>query len=285
MIMKGEGLARLLFRFAWVVQGLTVAVGVSAQMIHRVEMPPDWETIPDVPGWYWHLVHALKQHTWWITISCFVLASLAGWMKVAVGPPKLWLQVHKLLDQFQARAFPPPSNSNAPPLHHNRVTLFQHRPWIWAFCCWPGTGWMVPIQRSGVATRKTAARFRAPDDAERVEGIAGTVWVRSGTIFVPTLEGQGSKLLPAIKVDAPDSRIDEYAKRTFTSERWIRRRMKRLHNDGCLHRSFCGFPVTVEGKPWGVLVIDSMEGALDPAHISDAFTPYETALSTLLAGR
>jgi hypothetical protein len=101
----------------------------------------------------------------------------------------------------------------------------------------------MPVERSGHTTRRKISVFLAPDDADRAEGIAGQTWAQNQVVLVsdlPSLEGNA----------VPQEVIKEYARSTWISEEWAHCRRPQA-------RSFCGIPVEVKGKLWGVIVIDS----------------------------
>jgi GAF domain len=93
---------------------------------------------------------------------------------------------------------------------------------------------------------KTNTIFLAPDDAGNAEGIAGQVWASGQTLTVDDF--------PEITERASDDQIAEYAKKTFVSEVWVRKRMGKR----TLSRSIAGIPVEVKNELWGVLILDSL---------------------------
>ena len=180
------------------------------------------------------------QSTAWLTLPLLTLGfGSAQLLRRLLGPPWAWGVIHYLLDQFQGYVFAGKGNE---PLHFHRVTLFKYRRWRVCFSRWPWSGWLTPVERSGHTTKRRISVFRAPDDADCAEGIAGQTWARNQVVVVsdlPSLEGTPS----------PQD-IHEYAKRSWVSADWAERRPP-------LARSFCGIPVQTKGKLWGVIVIDS----------------------------
>jgi transcriptional regulator with GAF, ATPase, and Fis domain len=108
-------------------------------------------------------------------------------------------------------------------------------------------------------TQKTNTIFLAPDDAENAEGVAGQAWSSDQVIIV--------KNLPVINRDSTDEKVREYAKRTFTSEAWVRKRFGRRQRS----RAICGIPVEVNNERWGVIVLDSVR----PDSIKDSAQAWE----------
>lgn len=180
-------------------------------------------------------------NAWYLIPAMAIVVGGASLVKQILGPPWVWNVIHSLLDDLQRRAF---GNDRTGPLHHHRATLFKHVSWRICFRRWPWSGWLIPVERSGHATRRCGVRFLAPDDADRAEGIAGQTWVCKEVIFVdglPCLDGKMS-----------NTKCRDYSKKTWVSEDW-------LQNERSHARSFCGIPVEVKGKLWGVIVLDSRD--------------------------
>ncbi len=163
-----------------------------------------------------------------------------------VPQPWLWTTVHKLLTSFQRDIFQA-ELSRGDPMDLHRLTLFKRlrfRCWV---CKWPWSGWLVPIERSGHTTQSTAAVFRAPDEAKRAEGVAGNTWRASVVIFRENLPDVSSAA-------APPQDVADYARQTWTTPELVARRRPSA-------RSYVGIPLDVNGKPWGVVVLDSTDAA------------------------
>jgi len=186
----------------------------------------------------------------------------------AVGPPWIWDAIHSNLDSFRDYAFP---DQQGDMLHEHRVTLFKYVRWHWCFKKWPWSGWLVPVERSGFTTRRTSAAFRAPDDANEVEGVAGATWASKSAVPVPEL--------PDISAQSPAEQIAEYAKKSFVSKAWVEAYIKKGRP---LARSFLGIPVDVRGKRWGVIVLDSRRDMRNSAMKLNLYTILAKFLSTLL---
>ena len=179
--------------------------------------------------------------TWLQSIAPFALLPLA----LAVGMiefvrkrirPWVWEMVKYVLDQFRDLAF---RKSRNEPVHYHRVTLFKEVRWHWK--CWHRC--LIPVARSGHTTLRSNAVFRIPDDANRVEGVAGQTWANNSVIPVVGL--------PDLRNEATEEQIKEYARRTFVSVDYLKQ------TDRTWPRSLWGVPVDVGGKRWGVIVVDS----------------------------
>ena len=127
--------------------------------------------------------------------------------------------------------------SDAVQIHPGEIRV---RFWL---CRWPWSGWLVPVERSGHTTRRSHTIFLAPDDADQAEGIAGQTWAQNRVVVVNGLSDVNEN--PSREV------LAEYAQRTWIAETWVLQK-QRQHA-----RSFCGIPVEVKGKLWGVIVLDS----------------------------
>ena len=179
------------------------------------------------------------QQTSFIVVPVLVaFVTLGPFARRLIGPPWAWDAVRNFLDRFQEYLF-----EQEGPKHHHRVTLFKRTRFRWSLCRWPWSGWLVPIARSGHATQKTSTAFLAPDKADLAEGVAGQAWVRDESVVVSDLPNIGGN-------NPSDKNLDRYAVRTWVSKRWLRRNKQHA-------RFFCGIPVEVRGKPWGVIVLDS----------------------------
>lgn len=176
------------------------------------------------------------------------------WLASMIGPPWIWKAIRGIIDEFRERAFA----SAGDPVHHHRVTLFEHTqiwrfwrlwdvwitPWTWRRGRTPWSGWLLPVCRSGHTTQHCSTRFLAPDNADYAEGVAGQVWARNSQIVVNDL--------PLVDENTPDDVIADYASKTFVSSDWVKNRRTRP-----LPRCLCGVPIEVDGRIWGVLVLDS----------------------------
>jgi hypothetical protein len=188
---------------------------------------------------------AIHTHVWWIVPLFICLAALFSTIRKHVGEPWVWDTIHHLMNTYRDFVFSDERNENR---HHHRVTLFRfHRVFHYpCFLVWPWESRLIPVARSGHATQNTDTTFVAPDDADRAEGFAGKTWATFSTMIVNDL--------PDLDTDSSDEAVQFYAKQAFFSEDWLRRRIKAKRING---RSFCGIPIRVKGREWGVIVIDS----------------------------
>jgi hypothetical protein len=180
----------------------------------------------------WWLVRWTRNNFWWQFIVLLVV--------LATVPPIIWIvnylirlrrrsgALKGVLDAFHREMS---RNEDRP--YSFRITLFKEcrKRWlkIWA--------------RSGHVTLGSRTKFRIdPDNKNLNDGIAGRCWYENVTIVCPNL--------PDVSLQRTgEEDIEAYAEATFCDKEKIRRRRP-------TSRSLAGIPVSVNGKPWGVLVFD-----------------------------
>jgi len=202
----------------------------------------------------------------WIVLPAIILAiGLTELVRKMIGPPFVWETIHRLLDQMREDVF----GSSTDPIHYHRVTLFKYVKWRFGWRADKSrprkSGWLVPVERSGHTSQKTKVAFWAPDRADQAEGVAGQTWASRRIVQVSSL--------PDLGTDNSDQAFSAYANATWVSVEWLR-------SEPPLARSFCGIPVEIGGKLWGVVVLDSRNQSLIRADRS--FRLLATALGKLL---
>jgi hypothetical protein len=211
-----------------------------------------------------------------LLIGLFVVSYLCR-LRTYLKPPETWKKINALLNELQKMLFKE-ERDRGEPLHNHRVTLFKQG-WCIRRGVWPLNGWLVPVERSGHMTRKTKTIFRAPDDPNRLEGVAGLTWCTRGVVAIgdlPDLNG-------SVASNLQEAAIEEYASKTLVKPEWVRKRIKERKTLG---RSFCGIPVEVNGGTlWGVIVVDS-QTPLPKAgsQYEDAYRLIASVLGKLLEG-
>jgi len=185
----------------------------------------------------------------------------------SIGAPWVQITLRDLIEEFRKQVFARETQSD--PAHYHRVTLFrrvgltsvifwfvppgfrlppffQRRFWNRDPLRGPGSGWLVPVARSGHATKQNISVFLAPDDADNAEGVAGEVWARNRALH--------KRGLPDFSGQPNEESIQEYAHGTFIPVQWVKERVEQKKP---LPRSLYGMPIEIKGKLWGVLVLDS----------------------------
>lgn len=200
-------------------------------------------------------LEAIQQNAWWLLLVCGAAVAVAKGGRRHLGEPWAWDGIQNLLDEIRRHVV---RADHEDPAHHHRVTLFKkvrwcfapspvrHWYWPWGTGHGPSSGWLVSVARSGHTTLSHKATFLAPDDADNAEGIAGQTWSRKRTVHLSSL--------PEVGAASTDAELVDYAKRTWTSPELVR---KYVTAQKVPARSFLGIPVLVQGKMWGVIVVDS----------------------------
>lgn len=198
----------------------------------------------------------IKGSDWWLALLFAGIGVVGKVSRDWGGSPRVWRIIQAMLNEMQKRAFKDSDEA----LHFHRVTLFQHRKsrfmLRWSKGRGPRAGWLFPVARSGFTSQTSDSVFLAPDDADNAEGVAGHAWRGNGTIV-------NEVGVPDLGTDSSDAAIKDYADATWVSEDWVRKRLEDKKN---CPRSFCGVPIEVKGKRYGVLLLDSRkpENILDP---------------------
>lgn len=204
---------------------------------------------------------------WYIPLAA-ILTAAAQYIKKQLSP-WYWDTIKLVLDHLSKDIFGD-RQANA---YEDRVTLFRHFKWKW--CCkrWPWSGWLIPVERSGHVTRSSKIIFKAPQQGDEAQGIAGQSWAQN--LCVHTSQ------LPDITSESQTVKIGRYCKETFCAEEWVKDQVKKGKK---LPRSIVGIPVESKaGKVWGVIVIDSRsETILTQGQIEAFYRQHASVLSKLL---
>ncbi len=215
------------------------------------------------------------HETAWLWLAgALVFGGAASWSLGKLDHPALLDAVDAILDEFQEALFGSAGGDYA----HHRVTLFKRVPWKAVAkdnagkLRWPGSGWLVPVARSGHGTQSTDVRFLCPDDTDNAQGVAGRAWASTKAVIVQDLpELAGAE-------EGNDDDVKTYADRTFVPEAWVRKRSPRA-------RSLMGFTVEdARSNPWGVLVVDSRSPTLNTQLAHQRFNSYAPVLARLVQG-
>ena len=228
--------------FSWLVGFVLIVVGAS--LYAQVgELQKDSPLVDRFLLW-------CQQQAWWLLGLSVIGTGVAGWLRKWLGPPTTWKAIHICLKQLQQYLFSEDSVD-----HDHRITIFRHVRYGWycnkSFYLWNPFTWcwtdcLIPVERSSHTTRTTSVRFYAPlNKPEQAEGVAGQAWVGSRVIEI--------KNLPDLDHEPNEIEVGEYASHTFVSPEWVRNERKKK----ALARSFLALPIEVNGREWGVLIIDS----------------------------
>lgn len=262
-------LYRTLFRIQ------VLAVGTSASVGLLLKAPthafPSWFAFgARVTDW-------LQSEAWWIIPACALVLGVARAGRTRLGEPWAWEGIQDILEKIRSHVV-----KSDGPVHHHRVTLFKKVRWCWwpssreqwwwpwSLGHWPSAGWLISVARSDTVILNKVV-FLAPDrKPDMAEGIAGQAWsMRRQSVWVSDL--------PAVTRDSSEAELEKYAARTFISKE----RLKRDLNSGKFPgRAFWGIPIEVQGKLWGVIVIDSRQ----PDGLKKSLNAPTTNLIDVLSG-
>jgi hypothetical protein len=238
----------------------------------------DESALSEWPSALQPMVSWLFENNWWIIVALMGVAAAIKIVKERLDRTWVWSAVQAIVDRIQAEAF----GDQGGYTHHHRATLFRyqkylwwpfpvrHFAWPWGLGRGPGSGWLLPVIRSGHATQRTATYFLAPDDADKAEGVVGHIWNSNKEI--------GLSVGAPLQQGATAEEISEYAGKTFVD---ATRATKELSKK-VLAASFRGVPIEGKaGRKWGVLILDSRhpEAAMNAKLNID---PYAYCLGKLL---
>lgn len=240
------------------VKAAQITIGALASIVGiTIEISPGRDTHP----FLLHLIDLVQQNALTVFLvlgGLWLIVSLL--LKFILKDPWIVEQLQEALDSLQEEIFKNKQNS---PKHAHRVTLFRHHLFSWQkrfsytkrkWCKWPRggvaqpfSGWLLPVMRSWHTDKNSQACFLAPDDARRAEGIAGQCWATRKAVHIDKLPP------PDLK---SEQSLLEYSRLTHCDIEWLRRRLEQNRQ---VALSMCVIPIEVEGRLWGVIVIDSID--------------------------
>ena len=212
----------------------------------------------------------VKHYAPLCSITLVPAIALSTFAKRQVGEPWIWQAIQVILDNFQTYVFKGKNNN---PQHEHRVTLFARYPW-WHPYCWACMPWydrLIPVARSGHATKNTTICFHVPDRGSKQSGVAGLAWYSNEVVL--------KTMLPELTAKTEIEVLNDYADRTYVTVAFLQRR---LREGRCMPRSLCAIPIRVKGRPWGVIIIDSTEDKGVPSDASAEYVLIGRAIEKLL---
>lgn len=227
------------------------------------------------PIWAVDAQSYMRDNAGWILTALSAIVLLFGVLCETIQEPRFWRAIQLIVDVFQRDVF---QKFQEDRIDDHRVTLYKFRQWHFRSCfrgleghppCWPWSGWLKPIVRSGARARgRTVFLAR---DAGRSEGIVGAAFYAQGTI---------EKTLPSLDGDSSDEAVTEYADAGFVSPKWIRTRLKKGEPLACY---LVAMRIEIQHKPWGVLMIDTRSQKLPKPEVAiHKFEIVHTVLQILL---
>lgn len=229
------------------------------------------KVVPSSFGSFEPIVISIQNIAWIVAVVGPPMVGLLQVIRRKYGNPWAWEAIQKILDEFSKEVF----GDSADPDDYHRVTLFKHRQWCWAWSPSKVKGWLIAVARSGHLTKEKIRRFRAPDDGEACEGVAGYAWRVRDWVRVP----ENEKPLPVLSAMSKETEIESYAKSCKVKTESVKLLIRRGKPAA---QSFAALRVQLKGKPWGVLVLDSRNpGPIDKSRL-DRFKVYANLLTPLL---
>jgi len=184
----------------------------------------------------------LQGKQWLSLITAVIMATAAVAMK-AIGNPWVREAVQHVLDAMHEHGF---GSEDGRELFYDRVTLFRYRKYCWKF--WrvgiPWGGFLIPYARSGHFFSNPSVIFRVPENCDDAQGVAGQAYVSGATLVIQELPDVSKKVAPT------DSDYKTYAEKTWVADQWLR-------EERSTARALLALRVVVNGKPWGVIVVDT----------------------------
>ncbi|MBV8214043.1 MAG: hypothetical protein JOZ08_12585 [Verrucomicrobia bacterium] len=258
-----RGLKRVLGIIQWIAAFFLVIVAASLKADVSKYQPP-------LSG----LLGLLQGVAWWCIPTLALAAGVTQFFQKRINQASTWGSIRFLLNEFHKLIFGKPSGAIKSPTdttHHKRVTLFQYKKRItfrddgptrhWYFLGFDWSGWLIPVQRSGHTTRRTSTAFWAPDAADKVQGIAGVTWANN--------QRSVREDLPDISQNSSTEDLKKYADDSWLTVEWLEKKLVRKGSGW--PRALYGIPVEVEGKLWGVIVLDSRDVKIPNLDRIDAF--------------
>lgn len=243
-------------------------------------------------SWINKIYESFRDNAWMLIVSCLLMIFIKFiYLVVYRGRADLKKKAEEILNHSREYFIKENYISNDPD-HYHRLTLFKHtgfcywpRParsfiWKWGKGFWPWTGWLVPVARSGHSTKYVKTTFRVPEDGHGAEGVAGKAFFQDNPFKVPS----SGTLLNTLSQSSSPQEIEDFAKATFVNAQWIR---SRLQKEKPLSKSLFAFRIKIGGKPWGVVVIDSVasDGILNPADLVKPISYLRYLITNIVEGR
>lgn len=251
--------------YVWFARGQATCVALSAFVAAVLKASPAQVEIGfgSVGPFLAAVLVWVQERAWILTPAFLALGMVIGWAKRWYGEPEIWRELQRLVDTMKADVF---GRVNGDYQHHYRVTLYRYR--RWSLRRDPRFAWLVPVVRSGHTSQNGIRVFSInPRQAGQGKGIAGRAWESEGAIHV--------QKLPDIRGCKNPQVLEEYARATNMPAANIR-------TDGTCSRSFWAVRVEAKGKPWGVLVIDSVTATISSKKALQFFKARAQFLSLLL---
>jgi hypothetical protein len=234
-------------KISYVFYGVSAACGVVLLIVSQLVTADQkaWVAYPNVSyyiqcskNWGFLLIPTFAFFVWISDLLVNYFKSIRIWKVVCIILEQFHAQHFGTIDRFSV---------DGQEITSHKVTLFKFVRVRFAFCWIPWSGWVVPVARSFYdEAGYSIPRFKATE--RNFEGVAGRTYAKNETTLVPDL--------PVINGDSSDVDKNTFAAKLFVKRSWVDKRLKKKGGSPDI-RSLLGIPVVVNGKKWGVLVIDS----------------------------
>jgi hypothetical protein len=254
-------------------RALRFAEGAAAVLAVLI-VANNFREIPTGTGQWWtDALAAIQSSSFWWLVGVYITGSVARALRSLMRRPNLKALLHQLLDAFHDHVFTELITDSTPAFEH-RVTLFKHIRWNWRKPL-GGFGWLRPIRRSGHVAQNPKKCWRACNDPSQFEGVAGQAWGRNRIYIVGGLPDPG-----AGSIATREETATQYADKTSVARSWVEERKLQSKS---FPRWYCGVPVRVNGKPWGILMLDSRNAeARDEEEVRATYRLFGSILGNVL---
>ena len=183
--------------------------------------------------------------------------------------PWKWKAIQSCLDEFRDQVFDGQDHAEDLNFKH-RVTLYRLQNGSLKMLKTVWQKWLVPVARSGIITKRTSSIFCLPDNPSKIEGVVAQAFLKKEGIWLREED------VPELSPNMTDS--DKQAYRVKT----------RISVDKALMmnyraKSYAAIRMEVNGKPWGVLVLDSENSRMpSPPELTRMFRLLTSAIAPIL---
>ncbi len=256
--------------YPWLKLVPTVLASVSAITTALLKADPKTTTAQFGPA-IGTALYILQVNSWLILFFSALAIILLNMLLRWIGEPWRWNAIQVVLDRLRDNVYK--KEFPRDPYHYHRVTLFKHVPFSVRLRIWPWSGWLVSMARSGHTNQNVLSVFKAPDDGDNAEGVAGLAWISK--------QPESISGLPEINAESSDDLIEEYAKDVNVSASFVKRRIAKKRSNP---RSLIAIPIEVNNQVKWIVVLDS-RSPKDLREIADAAaSSYTPIISHLLKG-
>lgn len=202
----------------------------------------------------WAALEYIQDHTVYLYLAIGIVVFLCVLYR-RMGDPWILEKLQFILDEYQFKVF----SASGAPQDHDRVTIFKHcknhfwlRHWSCSKWYWRSgkhpfwSDYLIPVLRSGHISKKSKAIFYAPDGSDKAEGVASMAWSKKGSVVL--------NQLPVIKSNTGVRDKEKYARATKCDLALLD---KYIAEGRQPPSSIAAMVIECNGRPWGVLVLDS----------------------------